>query len=318
MLSLLSYGEVLVDFLPTSINDPSYIPLAGGAPANVAVAYAKLGGTAYFAGGISEDNFGNMLMQELENEGVNTTFVKRIADANTALVLVSLDPCGERTFNFYRHNTADMKYGISQVDKIDWQNMAFFHFCSNTLTSQPIYSDTHYAIINAKKNNVLISFDVNLRQQLWQDLSVMIYRVEACIEESDIVKLSKDEAEYLAKIKQVDVDVYVQYLLLLGAKLIVITDGSNGIQVTCTLFSTMLDVPKISPVDTTGAGDSFIAGFLFSLAQSVESHEDIKTVYEAIEQRELVDAAVLFGAKCGAFTCQKKGAFTALPHLVDL
>ena len=156
MLSLLSYGEVLVDFLPTSINDPSYIPLAGGAPANVAVAYAKLGGTAYFAGGISEDNFGNMLMQELENEGVNTTFVKRIADANTALVLVSLDPCGERTFNFYRHNTADMKYGISQVDKIDWQNMAFFHFCSNTLTSQPIYSDTHYAIINAKKNLSLI------------------------------------------------------------------------------------------------------------------------------------------------------------------
>jgi fructokinase len=318
MLSLLSYGEVLVDFLPTSINDPSYIPLAGGAPANVAVAYAKLGGTAYFAGGISEDNFGNMLMQELENEGVNTAFVKRIKDANTALVLVSLDPCGERTFNFYRHNTADMQYGISQVDKINWQNIGVFHFCSNTLTSQPMYSDTLYALRNAKKNNVLVSFDVNLRQQLWQDLSVLIYRVEACAEESDIVKLSKDEAEYLAKLKQVDVDVYVQYLLLLGAKLIVITDGSNAVQATCALFSTMLDVPTISPVDTTGAGDSFIAGFLFSLAKSVESNENIKTVFEAIEQCELVDAAVLFGAKCGAFTCQKKGAFTALPQLTEL
>ncbi|MBA6349708.1 MULTISPECIES: carbohydrate kinase [unclassified Colwellia] len=318
MFSLISYGEVLVDFLPTSVNDPSYIPLAGGAPANVAVAYAKLGGAGYFAGGVSEDNFGNMLMQALENEGVNTDFVKRIAGANTALVLVSLDSCGERTFNFYRHNTADMQYGISQVDKINWQNMGFFHFCSNTLTSQPMYSDTLYAIKNAKRNNVLISFDVNLRQQLWQDLSLLMSRVEACIEESDIVKLSKDEAEYLAKIKQVDVDVYVQYLLLLGAKLIVITDGANPVQVTCASFSIILKVPKVSPVDTTGAGDSFISGFLFSLAKSVEDDESIDTLYEIIELREHVSAAVLFGANCGAFTCQKKGAFTALPHLTDI
>ena len=248
MFSLLSYGEVLVDFLPTSVNDPSYIPLAGGAPANVAVAYAKLGGTGYFAGGISEDNFGNMLMQSLENEGVNTDFVKRIEGANTALVLVSLDSRGERTFNFYRHNTADMQYGISQVDKINWQNIGFFHFCSNTLTSQPMYSDTLYAIRNAKRNNVLISFDVNLRQQLWHDLSLLMSRVEACIEASDIVKLSKDEAEYLAEIKQVDVNFYVQQLLLLGAKLIVITDGPNPVQVTCASFSIMLTVPKISPL----------------------------------------------------------------------
>ncbi|MBA6262668.1 carbohydrate kinase [Colwellia sp. Bg11-12] len=318
MFSLLSYGEVLVDFLPTSVNNPSYIPLAGGAPANVAVAYAKLGGPGYFAGGVSEDSFGNMLMQALENEGVNTDFVKRIAGANTALVLVSLDSCGERTFNFYRHNTADMQYGISQVDKINWKNMGFFHFCSNTLTSQPMYSNTLYAIKNAKKNNVLISFDVNLRQQLWQDLSLLISRVEACIEESDIVKLSKDEAEYLAKIKQVDVDIYVQYLLLLGAKLIVITDGPNPVQVTCASFSIILKVPKVSPVDTTGAGDSFISGFLFSLAKSVEDDESIDTLFEIIEQREHVSAAVLFGANCGAFTCQKKGAFTALPHLTDI
>lgn len=181
-----------------------------------------------------------------------------------------------------------------------------------------MYSDTLYAIKNAKRNKVLISFDVNLRQQLWQDLSLLMSRVEACIEESDIVKLSKDEAEYLAKIKQVDVDIYVQYLLLLGAKLIVITDGPNPVQVTCASFSIMLKVPKVSPVDTTGAGDSFISGFLFSLAKSVEDDESIDTLFEIIEQREHVSAAVLFGANCGAFTCQKKGAFTALPHLTDI
>ncbi|MGK0271583.1 MAG: fructokinase [Cocleimonas sp.] len=318
MLSLLSYGEVLVDFLPSSAHNPSYTPLAGGAPANVAVAYAKLGGTSYFAGGISEDNFGNMLIQELENEGVNTNFVKIIEDANTALVLVSLDSSGERTFNFYRHNTADTQYGISQVDKINWQNIGFFHFCSNTLTSQLMYSDTLYAITSAKKNNVLISFDVNLRQQLWQDLSVLMYRVEACIVQSDIIKLSKDEAEYLANIKQVDVESYINFILTLGPKLIVITDGPNAVQVTCDSFTVLVDVPRISPVDTTGAGDSFISGFLFSLAQSVKYNENPKALFDVIEQRDHVTSAVLFGAKCGAFTCLKKGAFTALPSITEL
>jgi fructokinase len=318
MLSLLSYGEVLVDFLPSSAHNPSYTPLAGGAPANVAVAYAKLGGTSYFAGGISEDNFGNMLIQELEKEGVNTNFVKIIEDANTALVLVSLDSSGERTFNFYRHNTADTQYGISQVDKINWQNIGFFHFCSNTLTSQLMYSDTLYAITSAKKNNVLISFDVNLRQQLWQDLSVLMYRVEACIVQSDIIKLSKDEAEYLANIKQVDVESYINFILTLGPKLIVITDGPNAVQVTCDSFTVLVDVPRISPVDTTGAGDSFISGFLFSLAQSVKYNENPKALFDVIEQRDHVTSAVLFGAKCGAFTCQKKGAFTALPSITEL
>ncbi len=71
MQSLLSFGEVLVDFLPDDTNS-CYVPLAGGAPANVAVAFAKLGGSAYFAGGISEDNFGTMLMEQLTLEGVDT------------------------------------------------------------------------------------------------------------------------------------------------------------------------------------------------------------------------------------------------------
>lgn len=318
MLSLLSYGEVLVDFLPSSFDNQSYIPLAGGAPANVAVAYAKLGGTSYFAGGISEDDFGNMLMQQLEHEGVNTAFVKRIRNSNTALVLVSLDDSGERTFNFYRHDTADMQYEKAHVNHIDWQNVAIFHYCSNTLTNESMYNNTLYAIEQAKASKVVISFDVNLRQQLWHELTLLPRRVEACIKKSDIIKLSKDEAEYLAENKQVTIEVYISYLLSLGAKLIVMTDGENAVHVACAHFSVTIDVPKVLPIDTTGAGDSFISGFLFSIAQSVESDDNIKTVHDAIEQREHVTAAVLFGAKCGAFTCQKKGAFTALPHQTDI
>jgi len=318
MISLLSYGEILVDFLPNSADASSYMPLAGGAPANVAVAFSKLGGESYFAGGLSTDNFGAMLMNKLSDEGVDTTYAKTIPDVNTALVLVSLDSSGERSFNFYRNNTADTKYSRAHIDEIQWQDIGVFHYCSNTLTNELMFSNTLYALDNAKANNVLISFDVNLRQQLWYDVTLLPYRVEKCVKKSDIIKLSKDEAEYLAKIKLLDVDGYINYLLSLGSKLIVMTDGPNAVQVTHENFKVLVEVAKISPVDTTGAGDSFISGLLFSLAQTVQKNLNIASLFECIEQREQVSVAVIFAAKCGAFTCLKKGAFTALPLLSDL
>ncbi len=316
MQSLLSYGEVLVDLLPNSADNSSYSPLAGGAPANVAVAYAKLGGSAYFAGGISEDNFGAMLMQQLALEGVNTRYVEIVKDANTAMVLVSLDPTGERSFNFYRHNSADTKYTKKHIDEIDWQELKVFHYCSNTLTNEQMYADTLYAIDNAKTHDTVISFDVNLRQQLWQDVTQLPDRVEACISISDIVKLSRDEAIYLANARQLEITSYCNYLLSLGAKLILVTDGANAVQIITHNDAQLIKVPQITAVDTTAAGDSFIAGFLFYLMQSMQSNE--QTFANAITQPEMMSSAVLFAAKCGAFTCQKKGAFTALPSLTDL
>jgi fructokinase len=318
MHSLLSYGEVLVDFLPSSINNPSYTPLAGGAPANVAVAYAKLGGTGYFAGGISEDSFGKMLHKQLIDEGVDTRYIRKVEDANTAIVLVTLDSSGERSFNFYRNNTADTQYQKEQVDGIDWSTIGIFHFCSNTLTNDSMYENTLYALNQARDEEVVISFDVNLRQQLWSDLSLLSERVEECIKLSTIIKLSRDEAEYLAEIKHIHVNDYINYLLLLGAKLVVITDGANAVQMTSINFSTKIQVPKLSPIDTTGAGDSFISGFLFYLAQTVEETDELTSIIDVIDEQDYVYKAVVFGSNCGAFTCQKKGAFAALPTMADL
>jgi len=316
MFSLLSYGEVLVDFLPNG-SEGSYCPLAGGAPANVAVAFAKLGGNSYFAGGISNDDFGVMLKHQLEFEGVNTSYVNTVENANTAIVLVTLDSSGERSFNFYRNDTADMFYGQCQVDKINWQDIDIFHFCSNTLTSEAMHNNTLYFIGCAKSNKVLISFDVNLRQQLWGDLSSLPARVEACIKESDIVKLSKEEALYLASIKNVDLQAYVSYMLSLGANFIVITDGANAVQVTYgNYYSTIIDVPNITAVDTTAAGDSFIASFLFSLSQQVATNN--LSLVDTLDNKVLTASAALFASKCGALTCQKIGAFSALPSINEV
>jgi len=308
MFSLLSYGEVLVDFLPDE-QAQSYYPMAGGAPANVAVAYAKLGGKSYFAGGISCDNFGVMLSQELEKNSVNDKYIYRTEQANTAVVLVSLDPTGERSFNFYRHNTADTCYEKPQIDQINWQDINIFHFCSNTLTNVNMNNNTLYALAQAKQYNTLISFDVNLRQQLWSEVNLLPERVNTCLQLCDLVKLSKDEAEYLAVQAKQSYQDYIDSLLAMGVKLVVITDGPKPIQVLSSSFSTFIDVPTITAVDTTAAGDSFIASFIFSLTQQSK----IDTLASALVDLDKVTNAVLFAAKCGAYTCQRKGAFAALP-----
>lgn len=316
MVSLLSYGEVLVDFLPSLVERGGYLPLAGGAPANVAVAFAKLGGKSYFAGGISADNLGQHLLAELNSLGVNSSYVNIVEHANTAIVLVSLDADGERSFSFYRQQTADTQYPKESIEQINWANIGIFHFCSNTLTDKQMFDNTLYAIEKARAVNTLISFDVNLRQQLWSDLSLLPERVLACIQQSDVIKLSKDEALYLAELDNLNIEQYVAKLLKFGDKLVLITDGANAIQAICGNYTLSVEVPAIKAVDTTAAGDSFIASFLFYLSQHISVNE-IDPILDMSTQYVISDA-INFAAKCGALTCLKKGAFAALPLIGDV
>ena len=313
MAALLSFGEVLIDFIPADSKSSQYLPMAGGAPANVAVAYAKLGGKSYFSGGISKDNFGNFLTTSLATEGVDLSYVEYTETHNTALVLVSLDSEGERSFNFYRHNTADLAMSKSAIDKIDFTQIQTFHFCSNTLTHADLNTTTLHALALARAQGVTISFDVNLRQQLWPELNDLLSRVEVCLAQSDIVKLSKEEADYLANMKGMTYNEYLQHILSLEVRLIVVTDGPNAIQVLTKNDNTLIDVPRITPVDTTAAGDSFIAGFLFALNTSSD-----KPINDKLASLETIKNSVLFASRCGAYTCQQKGAFAALPSASDL
>lgn len=314
MFSLMSYGEVVVDFLPNNTDLSSYSPMAGGAPANVAVAYAKLGGESYFTGGISTDNFGQFLQQSLAEQGIKLDYSQNIESANTAMVLVSLDGEGERSFTFYRNETADTKHSRAQIDKIKWQDIDIFHFCSNTLTSDEMHKNTIFAVETAREKSCLISFDVNLRLQLWTDLEQLPSRVEHLINHSDLIKLSKEEAIYLAEQNKLSYQHYIERMLSLKVTLIIITNGADKVHLISQTFSKYVDVPAINAIDTTAAGDSFIAGFIYSLTQQSEFNSLEATLFDL----DKIITATLFAAKCGAHTCQQKGAFSALPRLDDI
>ncbi|MBH0079296.1 carbohydrate kinase family protein [Pseudoalteromonas sp. NZS11] len=314
MTKLLCLGELLIDMLPQDANNSAYLPIPGGAPANVAVGYAKLGAEAAFCGGKGDDHFASQLSNALAQYNVNTDYLFTIAGSQTAMVIVSLDETGERSFGFYRHNTADVLLTQAHLAHINWQEISTLHFCSNTLTESAIANTTVKALEIAKANNKLVSFDVNLRYSLWENTSDIASNVKACYTYCDIVKLSRDELIFLAQHSDTTSDDYIQMLLNTGVKLVFLTDGPEPATVYHSAFTLNESAPKINAVDTTSAGDAFIAGVLYYLNNL---GSDLPLA-DKLNDKASVKGALHFALKCGSKACLAKGAFPALPVLADV
>ena len=309
MTKLLSLGELLIDMLPQDSQNSAYLPIPGGAPANVAVGYAKLGGKAAFCGGMGDDYFAKQLTNALEQYNVDTEYLFTIEGAQTAMVIVSLDESGERSFNFYRHQTADLLLTNEHLKLINWDKLSTLHFCSNTLTNTAIAKTTVCALKQAKNNHKLVSFDVNLRYSLWQNSNDIEQNVHACYAYCDIVKLSRDELNFLATQRQQSADAYLQSLLELGVTLVFLTDGPAPATVYHNAFTLSEAAPTITAVDTTSAGDAFIAGVLYYLNHS----DNAVPLTDKLNDESIVKKALHFGLRCGSKACLAKGAFPALP-----
>ncbi|QYJ87343.1 carbohydrate kinase [Shewanella mesophila] len=315
MTALLCFGEVLVDLLPIDALGTQHQPIAGGAPANVAVGFAKLGGKSLFAGGISTDDYGVMLQEALAQYRVDTDYLVSFDCAPTATVLVSLDSGGERSFSFNRNGTADMLFRSNHFDIIDWQQVDIFHFCSNSMTDDQSFAATFYGVHLAYSKSKLVSFDVNLRPSLWSDIKQMATRVERCYHYTHLLKLSRDEALYLADIHGISLEEYWQYCIELGVECILVTNGDKEVLCVTSHTQFTVAVPTVDVVDTTAAGDSFIAGFLYAIAKEIEFDLAYLSIKQRFESRDFLRSGIDFAARCGALTCSQKGAFPSLPHL---
>jgi len=320
MKQVLCFGEALIDFLNTGehqdglINLKNYRQYPGGAPANACVAVAKLGGNALFAGQVGDDLFGHFLIDSLKQYGVDTRFMYNHPHAKTAMAFVTLSHDGDRSFSFYRDETADVLFTEEQISDDWFSSDSIFHFCSNTLTDSNIAMCTKAAVLNAKNQNAIISFDVNLRHNLWPDGNADIELVNELVFDADIVKFSREELDYLAG---GDSDAYIKLVLSKGISLIVITDGEHEIEYfnqydNQTGFTrSTVDVPTVQAVDTTAGGDSFSGALLFGLSRQEKPREAL------INQQILLDL-LNFATACGAHTVTKQGAYPALPEFDDV
>ncbi|MFT4952942.1 MAG: fructokinase [Pseudoalteromonas tetraodonis] len=129
-----------------------------------------------------------------------------------------------------------------------------------------------------------------------------------------MVKLSRDELNFLAEQTQQSPDDYLQSILNIGVKLVFLTDGPAPAMVYHKEFILNESAPIINAVDTTSAGDAFIAGVLYYLNHTDEN----SSLIEKINNEHLVKHALSFGLRCGSKACLAKGAFPALPTLQEV
>ncbi len=314
MREVLCFGELLIDFLCTScpieglLRTNQFTQFPGGAPANAAVAVAKLGGEASFLGQIGNDRFGLFLLNALKTYGVKTDMTLIHPTAKTALAFIFLDEKGERQFSFRRDETADLLIEKTQIRKDYFLQRPIVHFCSNTLTEKEIADVTIHLVNLATKKKTLISFDVNLRHQLWKSGAADIDLVNSLVRKSHLVKFSKEEFLFLARN---DEQAYVSGCVSAGVKALIVTDGPRTVTIYSHEGTATKDPPSVEAIDTTGGGDAFMGAVLYKLSQQSNPYNYCHDLSKLVK---LVD----FAARCGAIAVTRQGAFPAFPTQQDL
>lgn len=300
------FGEVLIDFLQDPQQPASFRRFAGGAPANVAVAVAKLGGKSQFVGMLGADMFGDFLQAELEHYGVDCTATARTTAAKTALAFVSLNNEGDRSFSFYRPPAADLLYTMAHLPAGFWRKRGILHLCSNSLTDQAIAETSFALVTEARAQGWLISVDANLRHNLWPEGHANLALVNKLLAMADLIKLSDDELTYLTA-GQVAAEWLNQ--LQQSASWIVVTAGSKAVTSYTAGQQLTVAVSPVNVVDTTAAGDAFVGAWLYQLSLLLPQNTLAAIIQNQPMQRQLISKAI----HAGSLTCQHFGAFTALP-----
>ena len=179
-MDIVALGEILIDLTQTGVSTagiPQFAANPGGAPANLAVAAAKLGAHTAFVGRIGADAYGNFLKKTLIDWGVDVSGLSQDPTHPTTLGVVTVDGTGERDFSFYRDRSADVMLTSEEVPAALLQNTHFFHIGSVSLTAEPARSATLDCARAARSNGALVTYDPNYRANLSQDKAAAIVRM---------------------------------------------------------------------------------------------------------------------------------------------
>lgn len=295
-------GDAVVDLLPES--DGRLLPCPGGAPANVAVGIARLGGTSGFIGRVGDDPFGALMQRTLLTEGVDITYLKQDEWHRTSTVLVDLNDQGERSFTFMVRPSADLF--LETTDLPCWRHGEWLHLCSIALSAEPSRTSAFTAMTAIRHAGGFVSFDPNIREDLWQDEHLLRLCLRQALQLADVVKLSEEEWRLISGKTQNDRDICALAKDYEIAMLLV-TKGAEGVVVCYRGQVHHFAGMSVNCVDSTGAGDAFVAGLLTGLSSSGLSTDER-------EMRRIIDLA----QRCGALAVTAKGAMTALPCRQDL
>ncbi|WP_159514225.1 MULTISPECIES: aminoimidazole riboside kinase [Enterobacter] len=289
-------GDAVVDLLPDG--EGRLLQCPGGAPANVAVGIARLGGQSAFIGRVGDDPFGRFMAKTLADEKVDVKSMRLDPAHRTSTVVVDLDDHGERSFTFMVRPSADLF--LETADLPTFSAGEWLHVCSIALSAEPSRSAAFEAMTAIRKAGGYVSFDPNIRPDLWPDENALRRCLEQALQSADVVKLSVEELAFLTGDAEVNVGLHA-LMARCPARLVLVTQGKEGVIVWHDGTVKHYPATPVQCVDTTGAGDAFVAGLLYGLAAG----QDLTPVI-ALAQR------------CGALATTAKGAMTALPWQHDL
>jgi fructokinase len=329
-LDITCLGELLVDMFPAEmgrrIADVSaFLPVPGGAPANAAVAAARLGARSAFIGKVGDEAFGHHLSDVLAAEGVDVRGIRFDAEARTTLAFIAKPDPDHAEFVFYRNPGADTRLRADELDADLLRATRVLHFGLLSLSEEPIRSATWEAVRIARDGGALISFDVNFRPTLWRDPSEAYDQAMSMLPHADLVKLNEVELEVMsdcglrvadlglgtekfeAQIRDPESKVAesVRAVLARGPKLCVVTFGPNGGYAQTAQSAEFVPAFRVRAVDALGCGDAFMAGLLWQLVSSGEWRDQFSPAR--------LRTILRYANAVGAITAQTMGVIPALP-----
>jgi fructokinase len=316
MPDVMCMGELLVEFVSTQTNvslaaAPGFIKAPGGAPANVAVAVQRLGMSAGFAGKVGDDPFGVFLRESLQADGVDTGYLRVDPQARTTAVYVAVWDDGHKDLCFYRNPGADMLLRPEEIDEGLLERARCFHYGSISFIDEPSASAQRKAIQMARARGLMISYDPNYRPTLWPSETRAREVIQDSFRYCHLAKISQEEWEVATGCA--DLEDGIDFVLRQGVEMLVVSRGAEGALVTNGDYRIALPARPVRVVETTGAGDGFMAAMITRLLPEREKSGSLAKI-----DAKKVRAALGFANAVGGLTCTKMGAIPALPTLAEV
>ena len=310
MIDITTIGEILIDLTQSGRTEqgiPRFDANPGGAPANLAVAAARLGARTAFIGRVGKDSFGDYLKRCLAENGVDVRGMSVDEKARTTLAVVALDERGERTFSFYRDPSADVNLSMEHVPMELLGGTKVLHFGSVSLTAEPARTATLEAAKTAKASGAYVSYDPNYRASLWPDEETAVRNMTEPLSMVDILKVSDEELPLLTGCT--DPEKGSARLTDQGVRLVLVTLGAEGAFYRFDGHTGHVPGVPCKVGDTNGSGDTFFGAALSQLVKL--SSLDQLTVPE-------LERILAFANKAASITTSRHGAIPAMPTLAEV
>ena len=308
MCDVVAIGELLIDFTCVGTDEYGYPEMQahpGGAPANFLASLTKFGFKTALITKVGNDAFGHKLVKTMSEIGVNTSGIVIADDVFTTLAFVTLDESGDREFSFARKPGADTKLRFEEIDLSLIDSSRLLHFGALSLTDEPSRTAVYKAVEYAKSRGKMISFDPNLREALWSDLESAKEQILCGLKMADIVKLSREEAEFLfgESPEKSAAKIVNDY----GVKLVFVTCGADGcVYRSKNVSGTAGLLKKVKAIDTTGAGDIFGGAAVGQILR-------LKKAPEELSAQELSHIAG-FACRVAAVSVTRPGGIYSVPE----